>query len=287
MSASGAAPALASGVAALAIIALVVVVVLFAVPGKNGGAAAAATASLGQGENGGEAPPAPADQPPSATPPLPGLLSSAFPGAPYYRDPRDADPYWWPRPLWGRDRYNRDPVCYGDPACRDAYFRDWPWARRPYGGKPGPSQPSSAPQPPINVTVTAPSTSTATNTVTLPPPPPPPPAPLPPSEPEPAPEPILEPEAAPVDIAGGEEESAGAVRASVRATRTGSLAARLKRAAGKVARAVAKEGAASQQAQQHQQPAGACRSCRLGATTPAPSYEAVFPPTMDRSAYAL
>jgi hypothetical protein len=46
----------------------------------------------------------------------------------------DTTPHYL-RSLWrGFDPYNRDPVCYGDPTCRDAYFRDWPYARRPWGG---------------------------------------------------------------------------------------------------------------------------------------------------------
>jgi hypothetical protein len=72
---------------------------------------------------------------------------------------------------------NRDPVCYGDPACRDAYFRDWPYARRPGYRRPDsyydrPRQPPYYPpgdprfNQPITITVTSPSTSTSTATVT-------------------------------------------------------------------------------------------------------------------------
>lgn len=73
------------------------------------------------------------------------------------------EPYWYPTPRgWAlRDLWNRDPVCHGDPVCRDAYFRDWPPARRPFHRYP--SGDSRAPQP-ITITVTAPSTSTSTST---------------------------------------------------------------------------------------------------------------------------
>ena len=73
------------------------------------------------------------------------------------------EPYWYPTPRgWAlRDLWNRDPVCHGDPVCRDAYFRDWPHARRPFHRYP--SGDSRAPQP-ITITVTAPSTSTSTST---------------------------------------------------------------------------------------------------------------------------
>lgn len=71
----------------------------------------------------------------------------------------------WSR-FWFGDPWNRDPVCGGDPLCRDAYFRDWPYARRPSHPHPPRSDaPATLPQP-INIT------NTATSNVYPPPPPP-------------------------------------------------------------------------------------------------------------------
>jgi hypothetical protein len=76
----------------------------------------------------------------------------------------------WSR-FWYGDPWNRDPVCGGDPICRDAYFRDWPYARRPdrrYSHHVSGRDPA-----PQAITIT--NTNTNTATVTPPPPPPPPP----------------------------------------------------------------------------------------------------------------
>lgn len=67
-------------------------------------------------------------------------------------------PSRWTR-FWYGDPWNRDPVCGGDPICRDAYFRDWPYARRPH---------SHAAHPPHQQPITI----TNTNTTHLPPAPP-------------------------------------------------------------------------------------------------------------------
>jgi len=69
-----------------------------------------------------------------------------------------------------RDLYNRDPVCYGDPVCRDAYFRDWPYARRPYDYRHDSSRRDS--RPPIQVSVNAPATATASPNIYVQSPPP-------------------------------------------------------------------------------------------------------------------
>jgi hypothetical protein len=86
--------------------------------------------------------------------------SSATSPDPAPRDP-DFVPYWYPssRGWVVRDLWNRDPVCHGDPVCRDAYFRDWPYARRPYDSR----SPSRSRQQPIQISVTSPSTATATS----------------------------------------------------------------------------------------------------------------------------
>jgi hypothetical protein len=248
--------ALPSAVAVFAILALVVVVVLLLKDkAANGGVGAASVAAPSAAVT------APSDEATTVEDADKGAARSAtaFPGAPYFRDPRDAyDPYWLSRPVWGRDLYNRDPVCYGDPACRDAYFRDWPWARRPFSHKPSSSSHSRR-EPPINISVTAPSTATNTNTNTVQVPPPPPPAAG--AEPTlaapPASEPVLEPAAAPAPEPVPEPVLEPAPEPV------------LEPAAGRARRG------------------GGCRSCSLNVTTPAASYDAVFPVTMDRSTYAL
>jgi hypothetical protein len=83
----------------------------------------------------------------------------------------------WSR-FWLGDPWNRDPVCGGDPLCRDAYFRDWPYARRPSYPHPAPPHPAPATQP-ITITNTAtsnvyapPPTASTPTSSSLPPPPP-------------------------------------------------------------------------------------------------------------------
>jgi len=74
-------------------------------------------------------------------------------------------PYWYPtRRGWAvRDLWNRDPVCHGDPVCRDAYFRDWPHARRPDSHRRRREDSSR----PIHITVTSPSSATASPTINV------------------------------------------------------------------------------------------------------------------------
>jgi hypothetical protein len=124
-------------------------------------------------------------------------------------------PSRWTR-FWYGDPWNRDPVCGGDPICRDAYFRDWPYARRPDRYPHHTPAPAPAPAP---ITIT--NTNTATSYAPAPAPAPAPataPAPAPAqapaqaSAPEPAPAPAQAPapEPAPAPDVSPEAQAASA-----------------------------------------------------------------------------
>jgi hypothetical protein len=262
------ATAIPSGVAVLALIALAVLITLMVVNRGQGAVAPAASVTAANGADearGVAAATADGDNGESGRAPV---TSATWPtgqaGVPFHWSP--ASPYggagWVPVPVWGRDLYNRDPVCYGDPACRDAYFRDWPWARRPSRGDRKPSRP--APQPsPITITVTSPSTSTSTATNS-----------------------VVSSGSAPTSAATSTSSSE-----EIMAERSTAPVVVVQDELAEPAPVGGSEDAASSAADEGSVAAGAraggCRSCTLGATRPALHYDDVFPPTMDRAAYSL